>query len=86
MSNSPQNLHILLNEKLPFWARFLMIGHTFGSGYHLTLVKLFGGHSSTTEASLQRSILEASVFIQQIISKWPASEGGQLPDLIQYGN
>jgi len=61
-----------------------MIGHTFGSGYHTTLVELFGGHSSTTEASLQHSILEASVFIQQIISEWPVSEGGQLPDLIQY--
>ena len=61
-----------------------MIGHAFGSGYHTTLVKLFGGHSSTMEASLQLNILEASVFIQQIISEWPASGGGQLHDPIQY--
>ena len=54
-----------------------MIRHTFGSGHHMTLIKLFGGHSSTTEASWN--------IIQQIISEWPASEGGQLPDdTIQY--
>ena len=63
-----------------------MIRHAFGSGYHTTLVKLFGGHSSTMEASLQLNILEASVFIQQIISEWPASGGGQLHDPIQYQN
>ena len=55
----------LLNKKLPFWGRF------YQSGYHMTLIKVFGGHSSTTEASLQHSILDTSVFIQQIVSEWP---------------
>ena len=62
-----------------------MIGHTFGSGYCMTLIELLGGHSSTTEASLQHSILDASGFIQQTIPELPASEGGLLPDLIQQG-
>ena len=35
---------------------------------------------------MQLNILEASVFIQQIISEWPASGGGQLHDPIQYQN
>ena len=77
-------MYILYPPRSAVSGQILMIGHTFGSGYHTTLVKLFGGHSSTMEPSLQLNILESSVFIQHIISEWPASGGGQLHDPIQY--
>jgi hypothetical protein len=49
------------------------------------LAKLFGGVSTTIEASLYNSISDVSIFIQKIV-KWPVSggQGGQLPDLQQY--
>ena len=57
-----------------------MIGHIFGKGYPTPRFHLFDEDSPTMEASLQHSILDANVFIQQKIAEWPASGGGQLPD------
>ena len=56
--------------------------------YHIRKLELRSAQSTLNipTASLQLNILEASVFIQQIISEWPASGGGQLHDPIQYGN
>ncbi len=84
MSNNPRNLQSMLNKETAISGSILIIGHVFGNHYHTPRVQLFSGSSSTIEASLERSILDAAAFIQQKGAEWPTTEGGPLPDLQQY--